>query len=145
MQHDALITDVNLIHAGKFCVAWIVGHESCSLNIICLRLMHIEAHDFMPDLKVGRVMPIVIDHTTLLFHWRQTKLFFNRSKRLDNSCPLSLTIQLIWTTYSNLIHAGKFLATLQPESYVSRNNYFTKSLIKTEVNFCNIYCRWQFL
>jgi len=38
--------------------------------------MHIEAHDSMPNLKVGRVMPVVIDLTTLLFHWRRTKSIF---------------------------------------------------------------------
>ena len=36
--------------------------------------MQIEAHDFMPDVKVGRFMPIVNDHTTLQFYRQGTKL-----------------------------------------------------------------------
>ena len=28
----------------------------------------VEVHYFVPDLKVGRFMPVVIDHTTLLFY-----------------------------------------------------------------------------
>ena len=32
-----------------------------------------EAHDFVPDLKVGRFMPIVFDHTALQFHRKRTK------------------------------------------------------------------------
>ena len=35
----------------------------------------VKAHDFMPELKVGRFMPVVIVHTTLLLHQRGTKLF----------------------------------------------------------------------
>ena len=75
LQLNAFTSDLHLIHAGKFCTAQIVGHESCSLNIICLRLMRIEAHDFMPDLKVGRFVPIVNDQTTLQFYQLRTKLF----------------------------------------------------------------------
>ena len=60
LQLDAFTSDLHLIHAGKFCMAQIVGHESCSLGIICLYTVPIEAHDFMPDLKVGRFMPIAI-------------------------------------------------------------------------------------
>ena len=68
LQLDDLLTDLHLIQTGKFRAAWIVGHESCSLNIICLRSMRIEAHDFMPDLKVDRFMPVVINHTILMFY-----------------------------------------------------------------------------
>ena len=28
----------------------------------------VKAHDFMPDLKVDRFMPVIIDFTTLLFY-----------------------------------------------------------------------------
>ena len=32
----------------------------------------VKEHDFMPDLKVDRFMPVVTDHTTLLFYRQRT-------------------------------------------------------------------------
>ena len=91
LRFDALTTDINLIHAGKFRAACVVGHESCSLKISCRRLMRIEAHDFMPDLKVGRFMPVVVDNTTLLFCRRRMKLLVTTEANLRTNLS-SLTI-----------------------------------------------------
>ena len=38
----------------------------------------VKVHDFMPDLKVVRLMPVVIDHTTLNFY-RQRIIHWNIS------------------------------------------------------------------
>ena len=42
----------------------------------------VEAHDFMPDLKVDRFMPIIIEHTALLFYRRRTTLFIRTEANL---------------------------------------------------------------
>ena len=41
--------------------------------------MRIEAHDFMPDLKVDRFMPVVINHTILMFY-RQIRESIDRTE-----------------------------------------------------------------
>ena len=68
LQLDALNIDSHFIQTGKFRAAQIVGPESYGLNVIYVRSMRIQVHDFMPDLKVGRFMPIMIGHTTLQFY-----------------------------------------------------------------------------
>ena len=62
------------IHAQ--CKSWPI-HASCQCRHDLLyqqrtkvirqkRSKVVKAHNFMPDLKVGRIMPVVVDHTTLL-------------------------------------------------------------------------------
>ena len=49
--------------------------------------------DFMPDLKVGQFMPVVIDLTTLLFHRQRLKSLFGIEANL-HTYSSSLTISL---------------------------------------------------
>ena len=50
-------------------------------------------HDFMPDLKVDRFMPIIIEHTALIFYRRRTTLFIRTKANLWTYLS-SLTISL---------------------------------------------------
>ena len=53
----------------------------------------VQVHAFMPDLKVGRFMPVVGDNTTLLFCRRRMKLLVTTEANLRTNLS-SLTISL---------------------------------------------------
>ena len=52
-----------------------------------------KVHDFMPDLKVDRYMPVTIDYATLPFYLQRTKLLVRTEANLQTNLS-SLTISL---------------------------------------------------
>ena len=51
----------------------------------------VKVHDFVPDLKVDRYMPVTIDYATLLFYQQSTKLIAKTEANLRTNLS-SLTI-----------------------------------------------------
>ena len=53
----------------------------------------VKALDFMPDLKVARLMPVVIDHTSLRFYQQSMKLLVSTEAYIGQYLS-SLTVSI---------------------------------------------------